>query len=261
MIVMYYRGDSRMNKTLAETAMNGPLYREVRRRILDCLSRGEWKPGDVLPNERELAERFGVAISTVRAGVGELTATGVLVRRQGKGTFVARHNAGPQQFRYSNVYDDAGTKLSTLRTVRSLQRVRADPPTIERLQLQRERQPHIYRIEATLTDGDRAVGVMELILPAHLFPKAKREDFEQTGENLYTLYQRKWGVTVMRMEEWVSARAADAKTARILKVPAAHPLMRLERVAYSFNDLPVEIRNRVYEGTAHRYLFKHDKLD
>lgn len=250
-----------MKKTLAESVTQGPLYREVRRRILDCLSRGEWKPGDMLPTERELAERFGVAISTIRAGVGELTATDVLVRRQGKGTFVARHNAGPQQFRYSNVYDGGGTKLSTLRTVRRLERMRAGPEIAGRLGLQHGREPFIYRIQATLTAGGRAVAALELILPAHVFPKARREDFEQTEENLYALYQRKWGVTVLRMEEWVSAQAADTGTARSLKVRTGHPVMRLERVAYSFNDVPVEIRNRTYEGTGHRYLFRHDKLD
>lgn len=245
-----------------DSLSKAPRYREVRRQIIDSLARGQWKPGDTLPTERELADRFGVAISTIRAGLAELTTTGVLVRRQGKGTFVAHHNTGPQQFRYSNVYTDDGTKLSTIRVVRSMERVRADAVTAARLKLHTGNARHVYRVEATLQSADgKAIAAMELVLPTYMFPTARREDFEHGTENQYTLYQRKWAVTVLRMEEWVSARNADAKTARILKVKTGHAVMQVDRIAYTFNDVPVEIRKRTYEGLKHRYLFKHDELD
>src|SRR5690349_8982230 len=67
-----------------------PLYKQVRASLVDSLCRGEWKPGDALPNERSLAERYGVGVATIRAAIGELAAMHVLVRRQGKGTFVCR---------------------------------------------------------------------------------------------------------------------------------------------------------------------------
>ncbi len=99
---------------------DAPLYKEVRRHILQSLAEGEWKPGERLPTESALAERFGVAISTVRAGVGELTAAGVLIRRQGKGTFVARHDPHSQHFRFSNIYDSKQQKASTTREIVSM---------------------------------------------------------------------------------------------------------------------------------------------
>src|SRR5687767_4247405 len=76
-------GGESARAALPDSPAQGPLYREVTRRLLDCLARGEWTPGATLPTERELAQRFGVAVSTIRAGVAQLTATGVLVRRQG----------------------------------------------------------------------------------------------------------------------------------------------------------------------------------
>ena len=251
----------RTGAALPDSAVQGPLYREVTRRLLECLARGDWAPGTALPSERELAQRFGVAVSTIRAGVAQLTGNGVLVRRQGLGTFVRRHDLATQQLRFSNIYDSSGAKLTTVRRVVGLKRIRAEGASLERLRMERARRAFVYQVDAALSAGGKPVAAMTLMLPAHLFPKAKREDFEQTDENLYTLYQRKWGITVLRMQEWVSARNADAETALLLGVKAGHPVMRVERVAYTFNDVPVEVRDRVYEGLGHRYLFRHDKLE
>ncbi len=101
---------------------------------------------------------------------------------------------------------------------------------------------------------------MELILPITLFPKLRLQDIELMGENLYSVYQRACGVTVLRMEERVSARTADAAIPKALKVHIGHPVLRVERIAYTFNNVPVEIRRRTYEGLEYHYLFTHDEL-
>lgn len=240
---------------------NGPLYKEVRRNILQSLAEGEWKPGDRLPTEPELAERFGVAISTVRAGVGELTAAGVLNRRQGKGTFVARHDPRTQHFRFSNIYDSRQRKISSTREIVAMRKVRADRQTIKLLALDADAAPYVHRVSAISRTETATIGVMELILPVVLFPTLRLQDIEPTGENLYSVYQRVCGVTVLRMEERVSARTADAAIAKTLKVRAGHPVMLVERIAYTFNNVPIEIRRRTYEGMEHHYFFTHDELD
>lgn len=240
---------------------DAPLYKEVRRRILQCLAEGEWKPGERLPTESALAERFGVAISTVRAGVGELTAAGVLIRRQGKGTFVARHDPHSQHFRFSNIYNSKRQKVSTTREIVSMRKVRADRKTIELLALDTNAAPYVHRVSCISRIDAIPVGVMELILPVALFPTLRQQHIEPTGENLYSVYQRVCGVTVLRMEERVSARTAGAQLAKTLKVRAAHPVLQVERIAYTFNNMPVEIRRRTYEGLEHHYLFTHDELD
>lgn len=240
---------------------DAPLYKEVRRRILQCLAEGIWKPGERLPTESALAERFGVAISTVRAGVGELTAAGVLIRRQGKGTFVSQHDPHTQHFRFSNIYNSRKEKVSTRREILSMRKVRADRETMELLQLDPEDKPRVHRVACVSRNGATPVGVMELILPAALFPTLRQRDIEPTGENLYSVYQRVCGVTVLRMEERVSARTANAQIAKTLKVRTGHPVLLVERIAYTFNNMPVEIRRRTYEGLEHHYLFTHDELD
>lgn len=246
---------------LNNLSSGAPLYKEVRRRILEALAQGEWRPGERLPNEADLAERFGVAVSTIRAGVRELTAAGVLVRRQGKGTFVARHDFERQQFRFSNVYSSDQKKVVTRRHITAMKRVPADAATRLLLWLDGTGSADVHQVSAILKVGEEPVAVMELVLPVAKFPGLRQKELEQNSENLYSVYQRVFGITVVRMEERVFAKTATAALARKLNVQAGHPILCVERIAFSFNDIPVEIRRRLYEGSQHYYLFVHDRLD
>lgn len=238
-----------------------PLYKEVRRTLLQCLARGEWKPGDQLPPEPELAGRFGVAIPTVRAGVGDLVAAGVLIRRQGKGTFVARHDSHAQEFRFSNILNSRHENISTRRTKVLMRKVRADPESARLLRLGAGEAGMVFRIESVLEADGSPVGLMELILPHKPFSRLTKTDLEQSQDNLYSVYQRACGVTVLRMEERVFARAAGRHTAKALRVRPDHPILVVERLAFTFDDCPVEIRRRSFEGLEHYYLFTHNRLD
>lgn len=240
---------------------DAPLYKEVRRTLLQCLARGEWKPGDRLPAEPELAARFGVAIPTIRAGVADLVATGILIRRQGKGTFVARHDSTAQEFRFSNILNAHDGNISTTRTRVLLRRIRADADTAQRLALDGRISRSVYRVDAVLEAEDKPVGLMQLMLPLPLFENLTKADLEQSADNLYSVYQRVCGVTVLRMEERVYARLADEATTKALAVPSPHPIMVVDRVAYTFDDVPVEIRRRSFEGLQHQYLFTQKRLD
>lgn len=247
--------------TLLITATHAPLYKEVRRSLLQCLAKGEWKPGNRLPAEPELAARFGVAIPTVRAGVADLVAAGVLIRRQGKGTFVARHDSLTQEFRFSNIMNGRDENISTTRTHVSFRRVRADAEVARRLALNGPDAKFVYRIEAALEAEGKPVGLMQLTIPLPLFEGLTKADLEQSADNLYSVYQRVCGVTVLRIEERVCARTADAPTAKALGVQLQHPIMVVDRLAYTFDDVPVEIRRRSFEGLQHQYLFTQKRLD
>lgn len=249
-----------MNAVKQGPMPEGPLYLGVKRLILQRLAAGEWKPGDRLPTEPELAARFGVAISTVRAGLSDLSAAGIVVKRQGKGTFVATHDLAHQQFRYQHVCTADGAKLSTRRKVLSLRKVRASAETRSALALD-ARAPDVLEMRAALVVDGKPIALMELILPFAQFHGADRAELEGGEENLYSYYQREFGVTVVRMQERVSACVADAATARALDVKRGHPLLLVDRIAYTYGNRPVEIRRRLYEGTQHHYLYIHDELD
>src|SRR5574337_234195 len=85
-----------------------PLYQQIKGLILHSLQHGEWKPGEAIPSEIELAARFRVSQGTVRKAIDELAAEHILVRRQGKGTFVASHCEPSYQYRFLRVTPDSG---------------------------------------------------------------------------------------------------------------------------------------------------------
>jgi len=86
-----------------------PLYRQIKSLIVQALESGEWRPGEAIPSEQELAARFGVSQGTVRKAVDELAAENVLVRKQGKGTFVVSHHDPRQFFRFLRLVPDDGS--------------------------------------------------------------------------------------------------------------------------------------------------------
>src|ERR671932_678209 len=86
-----------------------PLYRQVRALLVRRLAEGVWQPGQLLPSEGQLAAELGVSQGTVRKALDALTAERLLVRRQGRGTFVAEHDEQRILFHFFKLMPDAGT--------------------------------------------------------------------------------------------------------------------------------------------------------
>ena len=89
-----------------------PLYQQIKALVLQSLQSGEWKPGEAIPSEMDLAARFKVSQGTVRKAIDELATENLLVRRQGKGTFVATHAEERFQFRFLKLQPDHGNPQS-----------------------------------------------------------------------------------------------------------------------------------------------------
>ena len=85
-----------------------PLYMQIEALIVEGLDAGEWRPGEAIPSETELAARFRVSQGTVRKAIDALAAANLVVRRQGKGTFVATHSEDRVQFRFLRLLPDSG---------------------------------------------------------------------------------------------------------------------------------------------------------
>ena len=96
------------NSAVVLTPAFSPLYQQIKGLILQSLQAGEWRPGELIPSEMELAARFKVSQGTVRKAIDELAAENLVMRRQGKGTFVATHSAQQVQYRFLKLHPDQG---------------------------------------------------------------------------------------------------------------------------------------------------------
>lgn len=230
-----------------------PLYKQIEKQILDCLAQGEWKPGERLPNESQLAKRFGVAIFTVRAGISELVAANILIRRQGKGTFVARHDRQRQRYQFTHIFRNDGVKISPERQLVSFSRISADRSIAEMLHLPQNEKPSVFRVECILKLESRPIATMDITVPARLFAGLTARAIRESAENLYAVYQEVCGVNVIRIEERVYAVKAGARVANTLGIHAGDPALRVDRIAYTYNDVPVEFRSRVHQAFDYHY--------
>src|SRR5204863_6366732 len=121
----------------AAIPLQNPLYKEVKRQIMAELISGEWKPGTAIPAERRLSARFAVSIGTIRKAIDELVAENILIRQQGRGTFVATHNRDRLLFYFFHIVGHDGTKQYPVVTLDTFARGKAEAGEAERLQIAR----------------------------------------------------------------------------------------------------------------------------
>jgi len=231
-----------------------PLYKQVQEQIVESLARNHWRPGEPIPSEKQLAAHYGVGISTIRAAIGELAASRVLIRTQGKGTFVAHHNARGSLYRFFNVVSNRGDKEAFDRELLSLRRERADARTVAGLQLSATRPGDVYRLKIRLSASYPRFAYAEIVVPARLFPGLDATRVPDGPASLYALYQAKYGVNIVRVDENLYAVRAGPAVGRALGVERGEPVLQIDRVAYTFNDLPVELRS-TFVHTAHYHYF------
>ena len=229
----------------------GPIFKEVKRRMLAALAGGEWKPGEAIPAEPRLAERFGIAIGTLRKAIDGLVAENVLVRQQGRGTFVATHDRDRMLFLFFNVIRHDGVKEYPDVELLSFRKARADHDVAERLQLA-PRAPIFFYRNALRLRG-KPVIVDDIAVSAALFAGLGPARLRERTNTIYHLYQHGFGLSVVRTAETVRALAAPGDVARWLAVPAGSPLLQVRRVAFTLNDRPVEFRRSYVNTAEHEY--------
>jgi GntR family transcriptional regulator len=220
-----------------------PLYRDVKEKLIQALAAGEWPPGAKIPVESDLARRYAVGISTIRAAVSELEAAGILSRRQGKGTFVSEHANQSRLYRFFNLVNADGTRETPVRDFVSLQRDRPSAAESEFLRLSRYgRKSDVYRLRSTFALQGRTAGVSDAIVPAGLFPRMSKSSICDGNLTLYALYQSHYNINVVSVSADLSADRAPADIARLLRIGKSSPVLRIERKAYTYGDVPVELR-------------------
>ncbi|MDR7272238.1 GntR family transcriptional regulator [Pelomonas saccharophila] len=228
-----------------------PLYEQIRQLIVAALAAGEWRPGDALPSEAALAERFHASAGTVRKAMDELAAAHVVERRQGAGTFVATHTAPRNSYRFLRLVSDDGATGFT-RELLHCRRARANAETARALHL-RTSEP-VIEVRRLLLRRGRAVVLDDLWLPERHFQGLNSEVINAYPGTLYALFEERYRVHMVRAEEKLRAVAARAEAAELLGVSDGAPLLSVERVAYTYGDRPVELRRGLYHTTSDFYL-------
>ena len=229
-----------------------PLYQQIKALIMRGLQGGEWKPGEAIPSELDMAARFRVSQGTVRKAIDELAAENLLVRRQGKGTFVSTHAEEQVQYRFLRLQSEEGGAAQPMqRHFLDCRRARASADVARMLELRAG--DAAVQIRRTLSSRDRPVVLDDIWLPGALFKGLTAERLSEYRGPLYGLFEAEFGVRMIRAEEKIRAVSADAGSADLLKVPVGAPLLSVERLSRTYGDKPVEWRRGLYNTENFHY--------
>jgi GntR family transcriptional regulator len=226
-----------------------PLYRQVKDVLIRRIADGVWAAGGALPSEPDIATDLGVSHGTVRKALDELAAENLVVRRQGKGTYVVRHDEERILFQFFKLVPDSGERRFPDSRILGVETHGADADAARILGLRKgARVVAIERVR--MLDG--AVCIFERItLPRALFPGIDKRDLPN---NLYELYRAEFGVTITRSSERLKAVAAGRPEAKHLGVAIGAPLLAIDRTALAIGGAAVEWRLSLCRTDAVHYL-------
>ncbi|MDZ5695927.1 GntR family transcriptional regulator [Chelativorans sp. M5D2P16] len=215
-----------------------PLYLQVKESLVRRLIEGSWQPGQIIPSEMELARELGVSQGTVRKALDAMTGENLLIRRQGRGTYVAEPEESRILFQFFRLVPDSGERsFPDSRVLRSKQ-ASASREEAERLKIPAGAE--VWRIERLRTLEGAPLLVETVTLPAARFPGF--EALTEIPNNVYRLYSQRWGITIAGAAEKLKAVGASARDARVLDCAPGTPLLHISRTALDLAQEPVELR-------------------
>ena len=238
----------------AATPAFSPLYQQIKGLILQSLQASEWKPGESIPSEMELAARYRVSQGTVRKAIDELASGHLLIRKQGKGTFVATHAEHQVQYRFLKLVPDQGdlnTEGPAQREIVDCKRLRASAEIARALALRSG--DTVLQVRRVLSFANTPTIWEDLWLPGTPFTGMTAERLADYHGPMYALFETEFGVRMVRAEEKIRAVLPDKAQRELLKLPPHTPLLSVERIAYTYNDTPMELRRGFYRTDTHHY--------
>ncbi|MFQ5847712.1 MAG: GntR family transcriptional regulator [Candidatus Methylomirabilales bacterium] len=228
-----------------------PLYYQLKATLKEEILSGAYRPGTPFPPETALGAQYGVSRGTVRQALAELKREGFLRRTRGKGTFVTAASKFEQSLLkfYSFGREMLHRGLSPYSKILERAVERPPPWVAERLHVRpKARVLRLSRLR--LVQGEPYI-LETLWLVKELCPGLVREDLENIP--LYDLLEQRYGLFVVRAEEYLEPDVVDRAEARLLRIPTGAPVFLITRISYTFRGRPVELRKSLVRGDKYKF--------
>ncbi len=228
-----------------------PLYVQIRAFIVARIHHGEWQPGDKIPGETALSIEYEVSQGTVRKAIDSLVDNQLLLRRQGKGTYVASHNSNLKLFHFFNIIPNVGKRRLPVTNVLSVELRPANDEELDALKLLGG--SNVIFIRRVRYIKDEPIIIEAMAICALRFNAVIDLKKEEILNNIYELYEQSFGVIIKRTEDKVIAINADTEQASILEVAENTALLCVKRLAFDLEDIPVEYRQTLVLTEKYHY--------
>ncbi|MCP4536922.1 MAG: GntR family transcriptional regulator [Chloroflexi bacterium] len=226
--------------------------------MISKIETGEFKPGDKLPTERALNEHFNVQRATIRQALGVLEARGLIVRKRGSGTFVAKakiEREARRLFAFTKTMTLSGYKVGA--DILSVIEAKADARAANKLKIAID-SPVYYFHRLRRLDGEPVM--LEIIcLPKHIFPGMDQQDLE--NNSLFEVMKKEYGREVTSAEQALEAVQASNYEAKVLQVSPGAALMMEERISRDQFGTTIEFSRDLYRGDRFRFMVEDARFD
>lgn len=208
-----------------------PLYKQVYDTLIIRLADGYWKPAAALPSEFALADELGVSQGTVRKALNQLVAESILIRRQGKGTYVSEHTQESSMFRFFRYREAGGEELIPVTQIIDIEKRQANDREARKLNL--ETQKDLVQVTRLRSINGKPAIFERVLQPLAVFPGIDKE--RELPNSLYTLYQEKYNISIVEVRDELQAVSLPADIAEHLHLPANSPALMTERASINID--------------------------
>ena len=213
-----------------------PLYKQVYDMLITRLSDGFWKPAGALPSEFALADELGVSQGTVRKALNQLVAENILVRRQGKGTYVSEHTQESSMFRFFRYREAGGDDLIPVTEIVDVERRTATEREAKKLNL--DKQLELVQVTRIRSINGKPAIFETVLQPLAIFPDIDKE--RELPNSLYTLYQEKYNISIVEVRDELQAVSLPDEIANHLNLVAGSPALMTERASINIDGRVAE---------------------
>jgi len=228
-----------------------PLYHQLKERLKHSIEQGDWQPGDQIPSENQLVNEFNVSRNTAKKAIEELVQDGLLYRKQGKGTFVAKPRLQQSLmglYSFSKVFKEKG--LSPKDILIEIREVKPTQEIIQELQIPEDET--VFEMKRL-----RCVEEDPYILESSFFPKSVISDMSMLNKvgqiSLYDFLEQELNIRIKRAIEAFEPVLITKDESVYLETEEGKPALLLERTAFDTNGVPVEFCRSIVRGDRCRF--------
>lgn len=227
-----------------------PIYYQIVEHIKSIIEKGELKPGDCLPSEREFAERYGISRMTVRQAVNELVSEGYLYRIRGKGTFIAEKKIEQKLAGLTSFTEDMRARgMEPSSKLIRFEIVPANNKLAKQLGI-KENAPVYDIVRIRLADNE-PMALENTYIPANLVKGLTEEIISQS---LYSYIEEKLDLKIKDSDQAIEASVADEKQSKALEIKKGSPILFIQRNTFLTNGATLEVVKSAYRADRYKFL-------
>ncbi|MFD1411466.1 MULTISPECIES: GntR family transcriptional regulator [Lapidilactobacillus] len=224
--------------------MDSPVYIQIHNQIKRDIEAGVWKVGDRIPSERALSAQFKVSRMTLRQALQTLVEEGILERRVGAGTYVARQKV-QEVMSGTTSFTEIMRSQGKFPSSQTISYRMASPSLSEQERLHLQENDRVVRMERIRLADSVPISFEVTTIPASMVKDFSRAE---VTDSFYATMEQKGGYQIGAAKQTVTATLASENIADYLDLKRGDPILRLRQITYLSDGRPFEYVRTQYAG-------------